>query len=243
MEAEAALDFAGGKAVAGRRAAGEELAQQGCDLCGPRGGMIAARGARKPGALAALGAGAQIVGVEFVEPSAAQAEFRRRGYPAQFVPAKGGKDFTNERRSEAVDQLLIVFFIAARVGQRNRGREPVSARRRDRDQPFLSAVPLPIARSTSSRNGASISTKWLRSGKRPSFTSAMHSRKAAVFGGEVRSPKDTGRRAGRRSEGQAAAHFVPLVAGAASHGARALLPAEVEAGECAGVVFQEKEAA
>jgi hypothetical protein len=44
-EAEAAQDFAGGKAVAGRRAAGEELAQQGSDLCRPRRGMIAARGA------------------------------------------------------------------------------------------------------------------------------------------------------------------------------------------------------
>ena len=117
MEAKAALNLAGGKAIAGRRAAGEELAQEGSHFCGPRRGMIAARGAWKPGTLAALSAGAQIIGVEFVEASAAQAEFRRRGYPAQFVPAKGGQDFTNEGRSEAVDELLIVFFIAARMGR------------------------------------------------------------------------------------------------------------------------------
>jgi len=128
-EAEAAQDFAGGKAVAGRRARGEELAQEGSDLCRPRRGMIAARGAWQPDALAALGAGAQIIGVEFVEASAAQAEFRRCGYPAKFVPAKGGKDFPNERRSEAVNELLIVFFIASTMRPRSRRGEPASARK------------------------------------------------------------------------------------------------------------------
>ncbi len=37
-----------------------------------------------------------------------------------------------------------------------------------------------IDRCTSSSNGASISTKWQRSGKRDSWTSAMYSRKAAM---------------------------------------------------------------
>lgn len=79
VEAEAAHYLAGGKTVAGGRAAGEELAQEGSHLWGPRRGMIAARGAWQPGTLAALSAGAQIIGVELVEASAAQAEFCRCG--------------------------------------------------------------------------------------------------------------------------------------------------------------------
>ena len=67
------------------------------------------------GRAAALGAGAQMIRVEFVEPSAAQTEFRRRGDLAKLVPARGGTDFTNERRCEA-DELLTVFFIATRMG-------------------------------------------------------------------------------------------------------------------------------
>lgn len=141
MEAEAAQDFAGGKAIAGRRAAGEELAQERRDLCGPHRGMIAARGAWQPGTLAALRAGAQIIGVEFVEAITAQDEFHCCGHPAQLTLAKGGKDFTNERRSEAVDELLIVLFIAATMRPRSRRGEPATARLcSQRDIPEISRI-------------------------------------------------------------------------------------------------------
>ena len=73
-----------------RRAAGEELAQQGRPLRATLRATL--RHDRRRRSLAARCAGAQIIGGEFIEPSAAQAEFRRRGYPAKFGPAKGGKD-------------------------------------------------------------------------------------------------------------------------------------------------------
>lgn len=77
--------------------------------------MFAARRPSLPGAMAAPGAGAHSIGVGFAEASASETEFRPCRHPAQFAAAKGGLDFANERWGEAVDDLPIVFFIAARL--------------------------------------------------------------------------------------------------------------------------------
>ena len=130
MEAQAALNLAGGEAVAGGWTRGEPLAQERFDLGGPGRGMVAARGARHPGKLAAGGAGAQIVGVEFIEASAPEAEFGGGGYGTDLPGTKGREHLADKGRSETVDELLVMFFIAARIRGERRRREPASAWRR-----------------------------------------------------------------------------------------------------------------
>ena len=78
LEGEEACDLAGGEAVVGRRARGEQLAQERFDLGGPWSRVVAARGAWHPSVLAAGRTGAQIGGVKFVEPTAAQGRVPRR---------------------------------------------------------------------------------------------------------------------------------------------------------------------
>lgn len=148
VEAQAALYLAGGEAVAGGRARAEELAQEWLDLRGPGRGMIAARGARHPGALGARGTGAQIVGMEFVETSAAQAEFGRGGCGTDLSGSKGREHLANKGWSEAVDELLVMFFIAARMGAESGQREFASAWRRSSGVPPLRSGPPPLRRHT-----------------------------------------------------------------------------------------------
>ena len=70
FEIEAAEQFAGGGAVGGRRLGSEEFFQQGHDRSGPSWLMIAAGKTWRPDCGLALGAGTQILAVEFVEAGA-----------------------------------------------------------------------------------------------------------------------------------------------------------------------------
>lgn len=83
LEVQTAVEFAGGGAVGGGRLGGKEFGEQRADLVGPDGMMVAAGAAGRPGVGVALGAGVQIVGVEFVEAGAGQAQFGSGGTSAE----------------------------------------------------------------------------------------------------------------------------------------------------------------
>jgi hypothetical protein len=68
------VNFGGGQAIGGGRARAQESAQEGFHGGGPLGGVIAARTTRLPLIFLVMGGGAQIVGIEPVEPRAAHAE-------------------------------------------------------------------------------------------------------------------------------------------------------------------------
>lgn len=116
LEVQAAVQFAGGGAVRGGRLGGQELGEQRADLVRPGGMMVAAGAAGRPGIGVALGAGAQIVGVEFVEAGAGQAQFGGGSARGEVPGAMVGQEVTDEGSRQALDQLL--FFMAA---ERSRG--------------------------------------------------------------------------------------------------------------------------
>ena len=142
LEVEAAFELAGGKAVARWRSRAEELAQERFDSLRPRRAMVATGGARSPGPAAVRGAGAEVIGVDLVKPGAANTEFGGSGACRQLPVAEGAQDFADVRRSEAMEELLIVFFIAAKMPEPSVGREPASARRRCASGPPLRSGPL-----------------------------------------------------------------------------------------------------
>jgi hypothetical protein len=105
LEVQAAVEFAGGGAVRGGRLGRKELGEQCADLVGPGGMMVAAGAAGRPGIGVALGAGAQIVGVEFVEASAGQAQFGGGGTCGEVPGAMVGQELTDEGSRQALNQL------------------------------------------------------------------------------------------------------------------------------------------
>ena len=75
FEIEAAVEFAGGGTVGGRRFGGQELGQEGGHWVSPSGVMVAAGKAWGPRSGLALGTGFKVIGVEFVEARASQPQF------------------------------------------------------------------------------------------------------------------------------------------------------------------------
>ena len=116
LEVQAAVQFAGGGAVRGGRLGRQELGEQREDSVGPGGMMVAAGAAGRPGLDVALGAGAQIVGVEFVEAGAGQAQFGGGGARGEWPGAMVGQEVADEGSRKALDQLL--SFMAAERGSR-----------------------------------------------------------------------------------------------------------------------------
>jgi hypothetical protein len=111
LEVQAAVQFAGGGAIRGGRFGRQELGEQCADRVGPGGMMVAAGAAGCPGLGVPLSAGTQIVGVEFVEAGAGQAQFGGGGTRGEVPGAMVGQEVTDEGSRQALDQLL--FFIAA----------------------------------------------------------------------------------------------------------------------------------
>ena len=135
LQIEAASDLAGGEAVAGGRAGGEQLAQQRLNGGGPGRGVIAAGDARLPAVSLTARTGTKVVGIEFVETGAAEAEFGGGGGAGQLTGAEGGEDFAGEGRGDAFGELLAVFFIAARLTARPDEWECASAAPRPAREP------------------------------------------------------------------------------------------------------------
>ena len=117
FKVEAAMDFGGGAAVGGRRLGREQFAQQRFNAGRPVGGMIAAGGAGRPLLLLVVGEGAEIVAADLVEAGAAAAGLLGGGGGGDLVAAEGGEDFTDQWGSEAVGELAVVFFMAARMAE------------------------------------------------------------------------------------------------------------------------------
>ena len=75
------------------------------------------------------GAGAEVRGVEFVEPGTTKAAFGGGAAGRQRALAEGTKDFADVRGSEAAKELLTVLFIAGKRPERCAARERASAER------------------------------------------------------------------------------------------------------------------
>lgn len=86
-EVQAAMEFTGDGAVGAGRFGGEEFGDQRDDFGGPLRMVVAARTACGPGVGQAGGAGAQVIGVEFVEAGTGQSQFAGRGAGAEVAGA------------------------------------------------------------------------------------------------------------------------------------------------------------
>src|SRR6185369_10400865 len=95
--------------------------------------------AGRPAVLAMASGGPEKIAVEFVEASATQAQFCCSHVGGDFIATEGGKDFADQRCTEAVEELTIMFFIAARMAKW-RGLD-------QRDAPTLRAFRRPPLRS------------------------------------------------------------------------------------------------
>jgi hypothetical protein len=113
FEVEAEEEFAGDSAVSARRSGGEEFGGQGDGFGGPMGMVVAARESWGPGLGPTGGAGAEVIGVEFVEARTGQSQFGSGGAGANLAGAETVKEVTDERGGQAFDQLL--FFIGAKI--------------------------------------------------------------------------------------------------------------------------------
>ena len=78
-----------------RRLGGQQFAQERLNPHRPVRRMIPTGSARLPAGGLATGGGAQVIGVEFVEPGAAQPEFFGGVRRGKFFPAKGGQHLTD----------------------------------------------------------------------------------------------------------------------------------------------------
>ena len=118
LETEAAVDFGGGAAIGGGWFRGEQFAQEGFDAGGPVGRVIAARNAGRPELRLRARDGAEIIGVEFVEAGAAEAEFFGGDGGGDFVAPEGGEEFADQGCAETMGELTIIFFMVARMRER-----------------------------------------------------------------------------------------------------------------------------
>jgi hypothetical protein len=105
LEAQPAMEFAGDGAVRARRFGGEEFGDQRDDLVGPLGMVIATGTIRSPGVGVAVGAGVQVVGVEFVEAGTSQSQFVGGGASADLAGAVTVQEMADEWSGQTFDQL------------------------------------------------------------------------------------------------------------------------------------------
>ena len=118
LKAQAAMDFGSGKAVRSRRASRQEFAHECFGALRPVRRVIATRMTGSPAVLLIPGSGTKVIGIELVETGATQSEFFCGDRAEQFAAPKGGQDFTDQRIAQSVRELTIMFFIAAKMGQR-----------------------------------------------------------------------------------------------------------------------------
>jgi hypothetical protein len=109
FEAAEAQGFAGDETVVGRRGGGEAFAQAREDVGGPVGGVIAAGGAGGPLLRPVVSAGAEIVGVEFMEATVAEVELAGGGAGVEPAGAELRQDETDQGSGEPMRELA--FFI------------------------------------------------------------------------------------------------------------------------------------
>jgi hypothetical protein len=113
FEVEAAEQFAGDGAVGARRFGREEFGDQGGDFSGPFRMMIAARESGRPDLRVAGSAGAEILGVEFIEAGTSQPQFAGGSAGADLASAITVEEMTDEWSGQSFDQLW--FFIGPKI--------------------------------------------------------------------------------------------------------------------------------
>ena len=116
FEVKAAVQFAGGSAVGGRRLGGEKVGQQDDDLGGPVRVMIAAGAAGRPSASLALGADEQVVNAQLVKAAEMNLEFQGRSLGREAASTDFSEEVADQRGGQTMDQLL--FFMAVKVVKR-----------------------------------------------------------------------------------------------------------------------------
>ena len=102
LEAQAAVELAGGSAVGRGRLGGQELGEQGGDWGGPVWMVIAAGTTGRPRVGLTVGAGVEVVVIEFVEAGTPQAQFGGGRARCQLLGAMLGQEVTNERSRKAM---------------------------------------------------------------------------------------------------------------------------------------------
>jgi hypothetical protein len=120
LEVQAALEFTGGGAGGGGRLGGQEFGEEGGHFGGPIRLGIAARQAGGPGCGLALGAGEQGVRAPLIVAADAEAQFQRDRFGRETAGAGLGKEMTDERRGNTVNEWVRVlkFFLARTVAGR-----------------------------------------------------------------------------------------------------------------------------
>ena len=84
---------------------------------GPVRSVVAAGSGGSPVVLVMPRDRAQIIGIELVETCATQAELVGGSAGGDVVAAEGGQDFADQRSTETMGKLAIMFFMAARRPQ------------------------------------------------------------------------------------------------------------------------------
>ena len=97
FEIAQAQDFAGGEAVVGGRRGSQPFMEEREDFGWPLRSMVAAGMARAPKGFLMVGASAEIIGVEFVETTAGEFEFRGRCIGVELLRTEAGQDVTDQR--------------------------------------------------------------------------------------------------------------------------------------------------
>jgi hypothetical protein len=105
LEVEAPVQFAGGGAVGGGRLGGQELGEQRHDFIRPNGMVIAAGNTGRPNLDLTLGAGAEVLAVEFVEARPGQSQFPSRFPGREITGSMAGQEMTDEGSGQTFDQL------------------------------------------------------------------------------------------------------------------------------------------
>ena len=105
LKVQSAMQFTGTSAVGGRRLGREEFLEQGDDVLGPSGMVIAAGNAGRPKGGLPLGTGAEILAVELVEPGAGEPQFLSSSGGGEFISAITGQEMPDDGSGQTFDQL------------------------------------------------------------------------------------------------------------------------------------------
>lgn len=104
-EVEPAVEFAGGGTVRRGRLGGQEFGEQRHDFIRPNGVVITAGNPGRPNFGLPLGAGAEVLAVEFVEARSGQSQFPRRFPGRERTGAMAGQKMTDQGRGQTFDEL------------------------------------------------------------------------------------------------------------------------------------------
>jgi hypothetical protein len=109
FEVEAAMEFTGNGTVGGGWFGREEFGDEGGDFGRPVRVMIPTGEPGRPGFGRTLSAGAEVIGVEFVEAGAGQPEFTGGGASAEMAGAMTVEEMTDQWSGQTMEEL--VFFM------------------------------------------------------------------------------------------------------------------------------------